>query len=130
MVNEYSLERRFPLYVGLLGALLSAVMALILVGENGWHGPWDALMFLFVVVAGVGVWMVFKLRSWSGLALILGGVGTFFSFMMAYAQDPLTLGNMYPLVLFAIAPLCVAGVWLAVEDSEEKEGTSKASMPR
>jgi len=130
MVNEHSLERWFPFYVGLLGAVASAVMALILVGENGWNGPWDALMFLFVAVAGAGVWMVYKLRPWSGLAFILGGVGTFFSFMLSYAQDPLTLGNMYPLVLFAVAPLCVAGVWLAVEDSEEEEGGSKVSTPR
>lgn len=118
------LHTAFPVYLAALGTVLTLVMFVVLVNGTDWHPLWHTLMLVFALLGGVSTYLLLKVRQWAALLLIVSGIGAFFSFMLAYAQAPLTLGNNYPLVLFAIAPLCVSGVWVAAEavgDDEDLE---------
>lgn len=122
MNKPQTLEQNFPSYLGIVGTVFTLIMFLVLLNATGWKGSWHLGMALFIVLGGVGTWFVrSSLRHWSGLALIISGLGAFFSFMLSYADDPTMMGTNYPLVLFAIAPLCVAGLWLAVEQTDDAE---------
>lgn len=122
MSKKQALEQNFPSYLGIAGTVFTLIMFLVLLNATGWKGSWQLVMALFIVLGGAATWFVrSSLRHWSGLALIISGLGAFFSFMLSYADDPTMMGTNYPLVLFAIAPLCVAGLWLAVEQTDDAD---------
>lgn len=132
MKRTQSLEQKFPFYFALAGTLLTLVMFVVLLNLSGWKGPWHLAMLLFALLGGAGAGLLWLgWRQWAALLLIASGMGAFFSFMLAYTQDPAIMGTQYPLVLFAIAPLCVSGLWVAVEQvtDEDEEPAPQAQKP-
>gem|GEM_PF-3539546 len=123
------LQTAFPVYLAALGVLLTLTMFVVLVNNTDWHPLWHPLMLAFVLLSGASTYLLLKIRQWAALLLIVSGIGAFFSFMLAYAQAPLTLGSNYPLVLFAIAPLCVSGVWVAAEGVDDEDFLEEQSAP-
>ncbi len=110
------LDRAFPVYLAALGAAATLAMFAALAGGTAWHALWHPVMLACALLGAAAAGLLLRWRQSAAALLIVSGVGAFFSFMLAYAQDPLTLGNNYPLVLFAIAPLCVGGLWVAAEE--------------
>lgn len=113
------LDLAFPIYLAGLGAALTLVGFIVLAGGTTWHALWHPVMLACALLGAAATALLLKWRQTAALLLIVSGVGAFFSFMLAYAQDPLTLGNNYPLVLFSIAPLCVSGLWVAAEGADD-----------
>ncbi len=120
-MKESKLTQMIPFYLGVIGTISTLVMLVSLVGASQWHELWHTMMLVFVVIAGAATALTLKFREWSALFLIISGFGAFFSFMLAHTTDFTLLGTNFPLVLFAIAPLCIAGLWVAVENVTDEE---------
>lgn len=122
MKRKLDLGQMFPFYVALAGTFLTLLMFVVLLNLSGWKGAGHLAMLLFALLGGGAAGLLLLgWRQWAALLLIVSGMGAFFSFMMAYTQDPSLMGTQYPLVLFAIAPLCISGVWVAVEQVTDED---------
>ena len=120
-MNESKLSKMMPFYLSIIGTAATLVMLVSLVNASQWHEVWHTVMLVCILVAGAATGLLLKFRQWSALFLILSGFGAFFSFMLAHASVHTLLGTNYPLVLFAIAPLCISGLWVAVENVTDEE---------
>lgn len=132
MKREQSLEQKFPIYFSLVGTVLTLIMFVVLLNLSGWKGAWHLAMLLFALLGGAGAGLLLLgWRQWAALLLISSGMGAFFSFMLAYTNDPGLMGTQYPLVLFAIAPLCISGLWVVVEQvtDEDEPPADSAKKP-
>jgi len=120
-MKESKMNQMVPFYLGIIGTVFTLVMLILLVGDSQWNGLWHSIMLAFILVAGAATGLLLKFREWSAMFLVLSGIGAFFSFMLAHTSDFTLLGTRFPLVLFAIAPLCIAGLWVAVENVTDEE---------
>jgi hypothetical protein len=121
MNREEKLERNFPFYLAIVGVVLTLFVFIMLVSDTIWHPVWNSLMLASIVLAAAGTGLLKIFRQWGAFALVVGGMGVFFSFLLAYADNIQVLGYQYPLVLFAMAPLCVSGIWVAVENISDED---------